>query len=114
MAPKEGCDLILAFARTLFANGQATDQTVDAAEQLGRALGLPIKVTARWGELQLYSDSKSDSKDAILLSQVTADPAGVDMDRVAATMRAIQDVEAGRLAPNTAMEAINVISQAPP
>jgi len=36
--------------------------------------------------------------------QVTADPTGVDMDRVASTMRAIEDVEAGRLAPDAANE----------
>src|SRR6476659_6799316 len=58
MASKEGCDLVLVFARMLFTNGQATDQTVDAAERLGRALGLHVKVTARWGELQLQSTSE--------------------------------------------------------
>jgi uncharacterized membrane protein YjjP (DUF1212 family) len=64
---------------------------------------------ARWGELQLQSDST-----ATLLSQIPADPAGVDMDRVASTMRAIENVESGRLTPDAAMKAIGVISQAPP
>jgi uncharacterized membrane protein YjjB (DUF3815 family) len=36
------------------------------------------------------------------------------MDRVASTMRAIEDVESGRLAPDAAMKAIGVISRAPP
>src|SRR5262249_29530641 len=36
------------------------------------------------------------------------------MDRVAATMRAVEDVESGRLAPEAAMKAIGAISQAPP
>ena len=40
MTSDERCNLVLAFARTLFVNGQATDQTVAAAERLGRALGL--------------------------------------------------------------------------
>ena len=110
MASKEACDLVLTFARTLFSNGQATDQTVDAAERLGRALGLRPKLTARWGELQL----QPDSKDTTPISQVAADPAGVDMDRVASTMRAIEDVESGRLAPDAATQAISVIAQAPP
>jgi uncharacterized membrane protein YjjP (DUF1212 family) len=110
MTFKEGCDLVLAFARTLFVNGQSTDQTVDAADRLGQALGLHVKVTARWGELQL----QSDTKEATFISQVPADPAGVDMDRVAATMQAIEDVESGRLAPDAAMQAVSVISQAPP
>ena len=105
----ERCNLVLTFARTLFVNGQATDQTVAAAERLGRALGLRANVMARWGELQLQSDSN-----ATPFVQVTADPTGVDMDRVASTMRAIEEVESGRLKPDAAMKAIGVISRAPP
>src|ERR1700687_989212 len=93
MTPDERCNLVLTFARTLFVNGQATDQTVAAAERLGRTLGLRANVMARWGELQL----RSDSKDATLVSQLPADPAGVDMDRVVSTMRAIGEGESGGL-----------------
>ncbi len=110
MTPDERCNLVLAFARTLFINGQATDQTVAAAERLARTLGLRAKLTARWGELQLHSDSK----DVTGIVQVAADPAGVEMDRVTSTMRAIEDVESGRLAPDGAMTAIAAISRAPP
>jgi uncharacterized membrane protein YjjP (DUF1212 family) len=110
MTSDERCNLVLAFARTLFVNGQATDQTVAAAERLARAVGLRASVMARWGELML----RSDGKDAAVLSQATADPAGVDMDRVASTMRAIADMESGRLAPEAAMKAIGAISRAPP
>jgi len=109
MTSDERCNLVLTFARTLFINGQATDQAVAAAERLGRALGLRANVMARWGELQLQSDSN-----ATPFVQVTADPTGVDMDRVASTMRAIEDVEAGRLAPDAAMKEIGAISRAPP
>jgi uncharacterized membrane protein YjjP (DUF1212 family) len=107
MTSDERCNLVLAFARTLFINGQATDQTVTAAERLGRALGLRANLMARWGELQL----QSEGKDASLLA---ADPAGVDMDRVVSTMRVIGDVESGQLAPDAAMKAIGAISRAPP
>jgi len=62
----------------------------------------------RWGELRLED---SDTKRA---SEIVADPVGVDMNRVASTMRAIEDVEAGRLAPIAALNAIEEISQAPP
>ena len=109
MKADERCDLVLNFARTLFVNGQATDQSAAAAERLGRILGLHANLMARWGELQLQSDSE-----ATPFCQVPADPAGVDMDRVASTMRAIDDVESGRLAPDAAMKAIGVISRAPP
>jgi len=110
MMSDQRCGLILAFARTLFVNGQATDQTVAAAERLGRALGVNANVMARWGELQLYSASG----DAALVCQVAADPAGVDMDRVVSAMRVIEDVESRRLAPDAAMKAIRTISYAPP
>jgi uncharacterized membrane protein YjjP (DUF1212 family) len=110
MTSDERSNLVLTFARTLFINGQATDQTVTAAERLARALGLRASVMARWGEVQL----RPDGKDATLFSVEPADPAGVDMDRVASTMRAIEDVESGRLTPDAAIEAVNVISRAPP
>jgi uncharacterized membrane protein YjjP (DUF1212 family) len=109
MIADERCNLVLSFARILFTNGQATDQTVAAAERLSRALDLRANVMARWGALQLQSDSKTDP-----FCQVSADPAGVDMDRVASTMRAIEEVESGRLSPDAAFKAIGVISQAPP
>ena len=83
MTSNERSNLVLAFARTLFANGQATDQTAAAAERLGRAMGLRANVMARWGELQLQSDSAEGN----LICQEVADPAGVDMDRVTSAMR---------------------------
>jgi uncharacterized membrane protein YjjP (DUF1212 family) len=109
MTSDERCNLVLTFARTLFVNGQATDQVVAAGERLAHALGLRANVMARWGALQLQSDSE-----ATPFCQIPADPAGVEMDRVTSTMRAIEAVETGRLAPDAAMKAIGVISQAPP
>jgi hypothetical protein len=53
MTSEQHSSLVLAFARVLYVNGQATEQTVAAAEQLGRILGLRAKVMPRWGELQL-------------------------------------------------------------
>src|SRR6266478_3403173 len=43
-----------------------------------------------------------------------ADPTGVDMHRVAAAMRAIDEIAAGRLSPVDGMEAIDRIAHAPP
>jgi uncharacterized membrane protein YjjP (DUF1212 family) len=110
MTLDERCNLVLAFARVLFTDGQATDETVAAAERLGRALGLRAMIAPRWGELQLVTGDK----DGTLISQVAADPVGVNMDRVVSTMRAIEDVESGRLTPDAAARAIGAISQAPP
>jgi uncharacterized membrane protein YjjP (DUF1212 family) len=110
MTSDERCNLALAFARTLFVNGQATDQTVAATERLARALGLRVNVMARWGELRLLPDRDDTGRSC----QEAADPAGVDMDRVASAMRAINDIECGRLAPDAAKTAIDAISQTPP
>jgi uncharacterized membrane protein YjjP (DUF1212 family) len=110
MAMDERYNLVLAFARVLFINGQATEQTVATTERLGRRLGLRVKLVPRWGELRLQSDDKGID----VVSQLAADPTGVDMDRVVYAMRLIEDVEAGRVVPGAAMEMIGVISRAPP
>lgn len=110
MSLEECSNLVLAFVRVLFANGQSTDQLLAATEQLGNALGLRANIMPRWGELQL----RAEAGGARLISAVPVDPTGVDMDRVASAMRAIEELGAGRLAPAAAMEAVNAISQAPP
>jgi len=110
MTLEERSTLVLAFARVLYVNGQDTDQTMSAAERLGDILGLRAKIMPRWGELQLLAEDR----DARLISAVAADPAGVEMDRVASTMQAIEELSAGRLAPAAAMEAITRISKTPP
>src|SRR5580658_2415924 len=110
MTLEERSDLVLAFARVLYVNGQSTDQTLDAAKRLSNTLGLRAKILARWGELQL----EVENTDARLSSAMASDPTGVDMDRVVSAMRAIDDLAGGRLAQTAAMEAISAISQAPP
>jgi uncharacterized membrane protein YjjP (DUF1212 family) len=99
--------LVLALAKLLYVNGQATEQTVNAAERLGRTLGLRATILPRWGELQLVADDGTGRR-------VRADPAGVEMDRVASAMRAIDDITSERLAPDAATAIIKDISQSPP
>ena len=110
MTFEERANVVLAFARVLFVNGQATEQTVAAAERLAHALGLRAELIPRWGQLQL----QSADKDARLISQVAADPAGVNMERVASAMRTIAKLEAGQVAPEQATRAIEAIELAPP
>jgi uncharacterized membrane protein YjjP (DUF1212 family) len=110
MTLEERSDLILAFAQVLYANGQSTDQTLAAAAQLGDTLGLRAKILPRWGELQL----QANDKDGRLVSAVAVEPSGVNMNRVASTMRAVEEFRDGRVAPGAAMKAISVISQVPP
>jgi len=49
MTLQERSNLVLAFARVLYINGQSTDQTLAAAERLGDTLGLRAKIMPRWG-----------------------------------------------------------------
>jgi uncharacterized membrane protein YjjP (DUF1212 family) len=110
MTLEERSNLILAFAKVLYVNGQDTDRTVAAAERLGHALGLRARIMPRWGELQL----RSEGNDHTLICQTEANPAGVNMTRVVSTVRAIEAIEAGRLTPEAASKAIDAISRAPP
>ena len=110
MTADERSRLVLAFARALYVNGQATEQTVSAAERLAWALGLRATIVPRWGGLELLVDGRH----GMLTVQVAADPAAVDMHRVASAMRAIDAIEAGRLTADAAMKSIADISRAPP
>jgi uncharacterized membrane protein YjjP (DUF1212 family) len=49
MTADERSRFVLGFARVLYVNGQSTEQTVGAAERLGRALGLRATIVPRWG-----------------------------------------------------------------
>jgi uncharacterized membrane protein YjjP (DUF1212 family) len=102
--------LVLAFARVLYVNGEATDRTLAAAERLGDGLGLRARLMARWGELQL----QAEDGDAGFIRAVAADPAGVNMERVVAATRAGEDVVVRRLPPAAAMEAIEASAHVPP
>jgi len=110
MTPNERSELVLSLARVLHVNGQSTDETMAAAERLGKALDLHAWIIPRWGELQL----QAGGGDATLISVAAADPTGVEMDRVVSAMRAADDVAAGRLTRSDFRAAIRVISEAPP
>ena len=58
MTADERSRLVLDFARLLYVNGQATEQTVSAAERLARALGLRASLIPRWGALQLLVEDQ--------------------------------------------------------
>jgi uncharacterized membrane protein YjjP (DUF1212 family) len=110
MSLQERSDLVLTFAQVLHENGQSTDDTLVAAERLSNSLNLRSQLIPRWGDLALEA-SDGGSK---LASLVAANPTGVEMERVASAMRAIDEVGAGRLAPPAAEEAISTIAHLPP
>jgi uncharacterized membrane protein YjjP (DUF1212 family) len=109
MTNQECSELILAFARTLFVNGQSTGQIVAAIRGLGPKLGMRAELLLRWGELQL----REESGGATSVAYIPADPTGINMGRVVSTMRAITDIEAGRLSPEDARKRIETIAKTP-
>ena len=110
MAREDASNLILEFARVLYVNGESTQKTVTAAKRVGDFLGLTVALLPRWGELELQAKD-TDGKS---ISVIEAAPSGVDMDRVASTMRAVEDIGEGRLVLTAAMEKIRLISKQPP
>lgn len=110
MTLQQRSDLIVAFARTLFVNGQSTDQTIAVASRLAQLFGVREKLVLRWGELYLQTEQDG----AKVISESPADPTNVAMNRVVSAMRAIEDLAAGQLAPTAAEATIRAISQTPP
>ena len=110
MTLQERSDIVLAFTRVLYANGQSTDDMLAAAARLSHDLGLRTTIIPRWGELQL----KATDGGAQLLSVAQASPTGVDMGHVAAATRAIEEIGAGRLLPSAALQTTTAIARTPP
>lgn len=107
---QEQSDLVLAFAQVLHVNGESTDATIAATGQLSDSLGLRTTIIPRWGEIQLRATDGTNE----LTSVVTADPTGVNMDRVVSTWRVIDELRAGKLTSSAAFEKIKTISHAAP
>src|SRR6516225_2120708 len=110
MTREECSNLILAFARVLYINGESTHQTLDAAQRLSNCLGFRATIFPHWEELEV----QAEATDGKFISAIEAAPTGVDMDRVASTLRAVEELCDDRLAPANAMEAINKIADRPP
>lgn len=106
----ERANIVLAFAQVLYVNGQATDQILGAIRRLGGIVGLNITTIVRWGELQL----QVQDADKTLIVEATAEPSGVDMDRVSSGMQVINDLCAGRITTDVAIHSIRTIAKAPP
>ncbi len=101
----ERSDLVLACAHVLHTNGQSTHETVQAAERLGTQLGLRATVIAHWEELELRAADGTGSQ----VSFERGSPTGMNMDRVASAMSAIENCAVGRPPIGAALENIKAI-----
>lgn len=95
-------------AALLFSHGQTTERTVFAAERLGRALGVAVKVLPHWDELIVELDGAPVSQ------VVPAKPLGVDMGRVLAVTTVIDQICDGTLPAGAAQSALESAGRLPP
>jgi uncharacterized membrane protein YjjP (DUF1212 family) len=94
-------------ATLLFAHGQTTERTVAAAERLGRALGVTVRVLPYWGEITVELDG------APLSQIVPAKPLGVDMGRILAVTTVIDRIYDGKLPAEAAQSALEQAGRQP-
>lgn len=93
MTLEEQSNLVLSVARILFVNGESTQKTINSATRVSKCVGLGARILPRWGELELQADD-SDHK---IVSAIEANPSGVDMGRVASTLRTVQELCDGQM-----------------
>lgn len=97
-------------AKLLFENGQTTQSTITAVTRLGMALGHEALLVPRWDEICIRLDQSMDGPIEI----VGATAAGVDMNKVVATMKVIDDVCDRRIEVSAARSALEAIARYPP
>jgi uncharacterized membrane protein YjjP (DUF1212 family) len=107
--PAAALDLVSTSAKLLFENGQTTERMVKASEQLAEALGLRATLFPCWSELVLRIEDDAGSRCEI----VGAEPAGMDMNKVTATMVAIEKVCDGRMDATGMRSALEAITRLP-
>ena len=101
-------DIVAQAATLLFENGQTTEETVVAADKLGRALGVPVTLLPYWGELALRVDGTP------LSDTVPATPLGVDTVKVLATIRIVDQIADGTLPGTAALAALAEVKRLRP
>lgn len=110
MTTEDRLDLVLEFAAVLYTNGQSTDHVIASTARLAHKLGLDATLVPQWGALQILA---SDRGRAVCV-QVSSDPTGVQMTRVARAMHAIEEIVSGRMTLDSARTIIRQIAQTPP
>jgi uncharacterized membrane protein YjjP (DUF1212 family) len=93
-------------ATLLFVNGQTTERTIETTERLAAALGVQATLLPRWGELILQAGSRCEV--------TAASPVGVDMGKVATTMRLADQVCDGLIMAEAVRPALEAIGRRPP
>lgn len=107
-SPCENTELLLTAARLLFVNGQSSESTYETIRRFGRGLDVTVDILLRWGEVLLFVNGRQSTE------ILPAKPTGVDMGRVTAILRTIQDFCDGRITREQVRTSFNDIAHAPP
>jgi uncharacterized membrane protein YjjP (DUF1212 family) len=102
--------VLMLSANLLFGNGQSTERTITAVTRLGAKFGYRAVLFPRWGELSIRIDGPCGE----LLEISTAHPAGVDMNKVMAAAKVIDDICGGRINAAAARSLLEEITRYPP
>jgi uncharacterized membrane protein YjjP (DUF1212 family) len=103
-------DLLSTSAKLLFQYGQTTEKTVMAVSRLGAALGCHASLFPHWGELGIRIDGPTGVQQDVIAAQ----PAGIDMNKVVATMRVIDQLCDARIDAAAARSSFDVITRYAP
>jgi uncharacterized membrane protein YjjP (DUF1212 family) len=101
-------DTVALAASLLFTHGQTTEMTVVAGQQLGRTLGVPVRILPHWDELVVELDYTSYSQ------IVPAAPLGVHMGKVLAVQTIMRQVCDGAMSKAAARPALVAAGRIPP
>jgi len=103
-------DLLSATAKLLFQYGQTTEKTVMAVSRLGAALGCRASLFPHWGELGIRIDGPTGVQQDVIAAQ----PAGIDMNKVVATMKVIDQLCDARIDAAAARSSFDAITRYTP
>jgi uncharacterized membrane protein YjjP (DUF1212 family) len=104
MSDEKKADMLLAkVAAVCFVNGQTSEGMRASFRRLGLALHRERQIFAHWGILSITA------QDGRLVEQHAGEPTGVDIGRVVAVDRLIDDVAAGRVCAEQALAAAAAI-----
>jgi uncharacterized membrane protein YjjP (DUF1212 family) len=108
MTREEALKITALAASLLFVHGQTTEETVVAAERLGRFLGISVKVLPYWDQLIVEVDGTP------VAQIVAAKPIGVDMGRILAVTTVVDQICDGTLPIEAAQSALTSAGHLPP
>lgn len=107
--PEVAPDVLLArVACLLFVNGLSSENLGATIRRFGKGLGVEADILLRWGEVILFVDGRQ------VPHILSAKPTGVDMGRVTATLRIVDDLCDGRLGRGEVETALQAVEHLPP